>query len=467
MDLWDHQKAAISKALPYEGYLLAHDMGTGKTCTAINIINKIGAKCVLIMSPKSVVSVWTPEFRKFSETEFITVPLDTGGVKKKEATVREQITISNQLRKPIAVIVNYESAWRPPLGPSYEIQKGRNVMIDPGTLMRIPWDLVICDESHRIKGVGSKISWFCARLGKKVPRRLGLTGTPTPNDLLDLYAQFRFLDPRIFGTSFARFKKRYAVLGGFNNKQTLGFQNVPELNRKFYSITDFVKADEVQDLPETMHIQRSCKLAPKGRRVYDALEKDFVAEVEGKLISVDIALVKFLRLAQLAGGYAQLDDQERGEVIDNSKIETLADICEDLPFEEPIVVFCRFRNEIKRIKDVLSALGRSTAELSGSKNQLEEWKQGKFNSLVTQIQAGSLGVDMTRSRYCIFFSKDYNLGVYEQALKRTHRPGQTRRVVYYHVTAQNTADQVIYQALRKKKNVITHFLEMYRKRKAV
>jgi SNF2 family DNA or RNA helicase len=197
--LWNHQGIAADKALQHKGFLLGHDMGTGKSCTAIHIANRLDAKKVLVLSPKTVVSVWGPQFDLHSDRPYKTVALDKGKVSKKAARVLQELDLAHAANSRVVICVNYESAWRAPLGPVYN---QRNRIINRGALMSTQWDLVILDEIHRIKGPGSKVSWFCKSLGLKANRRLGLTGTPAPNSPLDFYAQFRFLDPSIFGTSF-------------------------------------------------------------------------------------------------------------------------------------------------------------------------------------------------------------------------------------------------------------------------
>jgi SNF2 family DNA or RNA helicase len=456
-------------ALQVPGFMLAHDMGTGKSCTAINFAGEIDAKTILIMSPKSVVSVWQPQFDTHASKPYKVIALDTGSVKVKAKTIIDAIDDARILDERLVIVLNYESAWRPPLGPSWKLVNGKNKMVKEGVLMAIHWDLVICDEIHRLKSPGSKVSLFAARLGKKADRRLGLTGTPAPNNLLDVYAQYRFLDPAVFGTSFHRFKKRYAVLGGYENKQVIGFQNVNELNHKFFSIAHKVKSEDVLDLPKVMHEQRICTLSPKCQKIYDSLEKNFIAQIDsGETVSVKIALTKLLRLSQIAGGYVKIDDDTGGKVlkdivVDDSKIDTVADIMQDLPLKEPMVIFTRFVNEIERLKTLSIKSGRTVCELSGRGNQLKEWQDGKFDDIIIQIQSGGLGVDLTRARICVFFSVGYSLGDFNQALARIHRPGQTRPCIYYHIIARGTVDELVYKSLRSKKKVIDYVLDKLKK----
>ena len=164
MDLWSHQKEAINRALKHEGYMFAFDMGTGKSRAAIEFANRIEADTVLIVCPKSVVSVWSPEFEKYSSREFDVISLDKGSVRQKAKHIETAIALAPIKKKPTAIVINYESIWRSPVGPDYD---KRNRMVSLGPVLSHTWDLVIMDESQKIKSQKSKVSWFCKTLGKK------------------------------------------------------------------------------------------------------------------------------------------------------------------------------------------------------------------------------------------------------------------------------------------------------------
>lgn len=346
------------------------------------------------------------------------------------------------------IVMNYEAVWRSPF--------------DSWVLNFANFDLVVCDESHRIKAAGSAISKYMAKLADRVPYRLCLTGTPMPQGPMDLYGQYRFLDKGIFGTSFTKFRARYAQvvpLGDTGVYKIVGYQNEDELHEKFYSIA--FRADrDVLDLPETIHNIREVDLEPKTLRVYKNLEHDFYAWIdEGKEVTVSNALAKILRLQQVTSGHIPTDDGDL-VTVGYEKAEALADLFEDIPAEEPIVVFCRFRHDLDIIKQTAEKAGRSAGELSGRLNQLAEWQTGKFNVLATQIQAGGVGVDLTRACYCIYYSVGHSLGDYEQSLARTHRPGQKRTVFYYHLIASGTIDEKVYKSLQDKKDIVRAILDL-------
>jgi SNF2 family DNA or RNA helicase len=335
-------------------------------------------------------------------------------------------------------------------------------LIGWGVLLGTKWDLVIADESHRIKSPNSKASWFAYQFTAKrrAKKRLALTGTPMPHSPLDIYAQFRFLDPSIFNTNYHRFKMRYAKiidLGDF--KKIVGFQNLPELNQRFYTRAHRVLKSDVLDLPPVVHVKSFCELDRKALKVYAMLKTAFVAWLDsGEQITASNILTKLLRLSQLTGGYFQADGAEKGVHIDHAKIDLLEDLLLGLPDKEPAVVFCRFRPEIERVKQLCEKLERHCAELSGAMNQLKEWQKGQYDVIVVQIRSGGLGVDLTRSCYGFYFSTGYSLGDFDQSLARLDRPGQTRKVTYHHLLAENTIDIDIYQSLEEKRDVVDSVL---------
>lgn len=346
------------------------------------------------------------------------------------------------------IVMNYEAVWRSPF--------------DSWVLNFAKFDLVVCDESHRIKAAGSKISRYLAKVADRVPFRLCLTGTPMPQGPMDIYGQYRFLDKGIFGTSFTKFRARYAQivpLGDTGAYKIVGYQNEDELHDKFYSIA--YRADrDVLELPEAIHIFREVELEPKTMKIYKGLEKDFYSWIgQGKEVTVSNALSKILRLQQVTSGHIPTDE---GDIITvgTEKTEVLADLFEDIPADEPIVVFCRFRHDLDAIKQAAEKVGRTACELSGRCNQLAEWQRGEYNVLAAQIQAGGVGVDLTRACYCIYYSVGHSLGDYEQSLARTHRPGQKRTVFYYHLIASGTIDEKVYKSLQDKKDIVRAILDL-------
>jgi len=461
MGLWPHQENTINKAMNHEGFGIFTEMATGKTLSAIHVIKRMQAQSVLIVCPKSVIQVWPYEFEKHGFTQYKILTLDKGTVAKKAQVAKQFIEGHTHTKEPFVIVINYESIWRPPLGPVYN---KANQLINAGLFLKTSWDCIVSDECHRISAPGSKVSFFMKRLGTKAKKRLGLTGTPLNGSPLSIYGQYRFLDPTVFGTSFHRFKMRYALYGGYQNHEIIDYINMDEFKMKLESISDRVRTQDVVDLPDRMFEIRTCQLCKSAQKIYNDLSKNFILEVsEGKLTTTT-ALTKLLRLQQLTGGSLPLDDGKYIEA-DDSKLNLLKDILIDFDTHEPVVIFCRFTKDIERVKKLCESkpLKRNVAELSGQMNQLQEWQNGKFDVLVVQIRAGGVGIDLTRSRYAIYYSMGYSLTDYEQSLARIHRPNQTRTTAYYTLIAENTIDMRVYMALKNKKKVVDDIIDSVQK----
>jgi SNF2 family DNA or RNA helicase len=146
----------------------------------------------------------------------------------------------------------------------------------------------------------------------------------------------------------------------------------------------------------------------------------------------------------------------RGERIDMGKEALLADFLDDLPSNEPVVVFCRFRSDLDCVRQAAATLRRRYGELSGQRRDLTEhaMMRDDVDVMGVQIQSGGVGVDFTRAAYAVYFSVNWALGDYDQSLARLHRPGQNRPVRYYHLLARDTVDEKVYKAFDTKREII-------------
>jgi len=343
--------------------------------------------------------------------------------------------------KQFVVVINYESAWREPFA---------------SWAKEVNFDLVVADECHRLKTPSGATSKFFARLAHHSKCRLGLTGTPLPHGPLDAYAQYRFLDPGIFGISYTRFRSEFAVMGGFEGKQVLSFKNLSDLHNKMFLIAYRVMSKDVFDLPPFSDTERYCTLSPEERRIYEEMSTNLCVDIKSGTITASNALVKLLRLQEITSGY--LD----GQPIGDSKKKLLADVLEDFEIKEPIVIFARFTNDLKNIKEVVESQGRRYAELSGHANQLSQWQIGNYDVLGVQIKSGREGVDFTRARYSIYYSLGFSLGDYDQSRKRLDRPGQQREGLYIHLLAEKSIDMKVMKALAIRQEIVASVLDQYK-----
>ena len=445
---WRHQVAALRFALErfalgLHGVLLAMGMGTGKTLVALIILMCLRALLVMISCPLRVVSVWVGEIERHIGARVVVVALDEDGgtVEQKMELAAAKMKLAAAMGVPCIVVINYDSAWRDPFAAWAEKQQ---------------WDLVIADEAHRLKASGGKASMFFKRIRKCANYRLALTGTPMPHSPLDIHPVFRFLDVTIFGPAFGPFRSRFAVMGGYQSKQVAGYQHLDELERLMSRIT-FRVGSEVLDLPPATHVTYHCDLCPEARRVYTGIEEDFVAEVQDGRVTATNALVKLIRLQQIANGVLKTDDGNQLR-IDDAKRRLLTDTLEDMGKDEPVVVFCRYHLDLDAVHEACRAVGFESLELSGRQDDLARWQKGDGQVLAVQTSAGGVGVDLTRARFSIYYSLGFSLGDYEQSEKRIHRPGQTRPVEYIHLVARNTVDVKIMRALARRAAIVESIL---------
>jgi SNF2 family DNA or RNA helicase len=446
---WRHQAEAVEFIRQLyrrgkRGAMIAAVMGTGKSAMTVYLCVEEGFQLILILCPLRVVQVWRPQFEMHSTVPFMVAPLDDSfsNVRAKRDEAERKIRLGKTRGVPVVIVINYDSAWRTPFAE---------------WALRQKWGLVVADECHRLKAPGGKASRYLARLGKAARFRLGLSGTPMPHSPLDVYGYFRFIDATIFGWSFNRFRQHFAVMGGYQNHQVVAYDNLDELNRKFYSVT-FACGKDVLDLPPEVHITYACQLGGEARRTYRSLKRNLMAELDAGEVTAANALVKLLRLQQITGGFIRTDDGQDVQ-IDSAKMNLLRDVLEDIDPQEAVVVFCRFHKDLEAVNRVADETGRRSLELSGRMDELKQWQAGDAPVLAAQIDSGGVGVDLTRARYSIYYSLGFSLGSYEQSLARIHRPGQTRPVEYIHLLAQDTVDEQVMAALARRSDVINSVLQ--------
>lgn len=447
---WMHQRRAFWWAYQREASMLAITMGGGKTKIGIDLLVNWGCTATLVVSPLSAVEdVWMPGIQAHMMGQYDVLDISQGPVKKRTSKAIDFMEEEGSWSK--ILLINHESVWREPFA-SWAASR--------------MWDLIIVDESHRIKSAGSKVAKYFNRLGMHARRRLGLTGTPTPHSILDAYGQFRFLDRGVYGDVYEDFEAEYAILkpGFMGRPEPTGkFKNLDQFRKKFFSVAIQID-DSEQGLPQVVDMPYTkVSLEPAAIKVYNDVLHEFMSEVELGTITAKNAGVKLLRLHQIASGTVPTEDGRLVE-ISSAKKDALREMLQnEIPEHEPVVVFTRFKPEIRHVMSVLQESGISAAEMSGSKNQLQEWKRGEARVLVAQIQAVKEAVDCTRSAYGIFYSTGISLGDYEQCRKRLHRPPQKRMVRFFHILAKATKDVDTMRSLANRKDVIQESLKMDKK----
>lgn len=232
------------------GAALLMEMGTGKTLTTIGITGALSnagrIRRVLVVAPLSIVGVWEEEFQKFADFPYCLVVLSGNGSRKRD-TLRHMAGAVLQV-----AVVNYESAWR--------MEK------DLGA-----WrpDLIVADEGHKIKTHNISASRAMHRLGAKAGYRLLLTGTVITNKAVDVFSQYKFVNPAIFGQSFYAFRGRYFDMVGYGNHTPVLKKSMEaELMERMHSIAFRATKAECLDLPEMTDILRQVELEPAALQIY-------------------------------------------------------------------------------------------------------------------------------------------------------------------------------------------------------
>lgn len=439
---WPHQVECVDWLMRKRAGVIGFRMGGGKTYTSIVSLSGWGCKRILVLSPKSVVGVWRREFAKHCSEPHVVECLN-GPVAKMAMQLQE---FKKRLDPSLVsiVVVNYESAWRLPLAVA---------------LHEFKFDALVCDESHRIKSPTGRTSKYVAKLAGNVPYRHCLTGTFMPHSPLDAFAQMRVIEPRVFGWKYTAFRERYAVTHPQYKSHILKWINQDELKDKLADWVRYVDTRDVLELPELVNSTREFELGPKSRKAYRELETELVTLIDSEEITADNALVKLLRLQQITSGSMMVDDRQVD--FGTEKADALNDILEDIAKDEPVVVYCRFRNDIKEVARIAKLHGRRFGQVSGERKDLTQYATmpEDIDILAVQQAAGGLGIDLTRSSIGIWYSLSLSLGDFDQSIARQHRPGQVNRVRMIHLVAKGTIDEAIYLALDRKRAVVESVMD--------
>jgi SNF2 family DNA or RNA helicase len=440
---WPHQLVGYGLIAQNAGTLLWCDMGTGKTRIGVDAVTNIGDRRLnLVIAPKTIVAndVWPLNFDRYAGAPVDVVTLDMGtNVYRRMTQMAQAIRRQAQLKCTMCIIANYHAFLNPQFC---------------ALVQTVPWALMLADEVHTIKGAGAKMSRKIYFIGKHATRRVGLTGTACSHSLLDLYGQFRFLDDTVLGRSYARFKAAYAIPDQWNG--AIGFRDTEDLVERIAPRTIKVAKRDVVELPPVTFEKLYIDLHATERKAYREFEQRLVLEINDGVITASNALVKLLRLQQLASGYATDDAGVTVGVIESpAKREALHELLGNIAAHEPIVVFARFHPEIDDIRDTIIAMKRPYYELSGREDSLKEWLAAKDGGvLCVQIQKGGLGIDLTKACYGVWYSPGLSRGDYEQAIARLDRPGQTRPVTFFQIIPRHTRDAITYEAFESGRDAV-------------
>ena len=429
-------------SLKSRGAALLMEMGTGKSLTAIAITGALSQagriRRVLIVAPLSILGVWEEEFQKFAAFPYALAVL-SGSSARKLDTLRHMNGTALQV-----VVVNYESAWR--------LEKALTA-----------WhpDLIIADEGHKIKTHNIAASKAMHRMGAKASYRLLLTGTVITNKAIDVFSQYKFLNPAIYGNSFYAFRNRYFDM-------VLKKSMEGELTEKLHSISYRATKAECLDLPETTDVIRQVELEPAALRIYRGLVKESYAELANGEVTATNILTRLLRLSQLTGGFLGNDETVAVEQVSAAKLSALEDILDGAIAEgKKLVIIARFIPEIKAICRLLEKRGLGYSCITGEvKNRDEQvarfQKEPEVMAFVGQIATAGLGITLTAASTMVFYSLDYSMSNFEQTKARIHRVGQRMPCTYLYLVARGTVDEKVLAALESKADLARTLVDDYR-----
>lgn len=280
------------------------------------------------------------------------------------------------------------------------------------------------DESQSIKNFKANRSEVVQELGLNTVVNNILTGTPLTKGVGDLYSQFRFLDPKILGfKSYYSFRNRYCIMGGFDNKQIVGYQNLNELLATIEPFTHTVT--NPVDLPPQAHETRDVKMSAEQKRLLRELKTQMATMLDKDELTVENALSFYTRAAQIIGGHFATDSGALIPLEQNPKLDELHEICEGTG--QKIVVFCRFVPEVKLVHKSLHDYGsvRLDPEIEDPIDTVNRFQlDPECRILVSTYARGSRGFTMTAGKLMVRYSGTFNFEELVQSEKRIHRIGQ-------------------------------------------
>lgn len=527
-----HQKAGLRRLISTRGVCaLLFDPGMGKTAVVIDYAGLLALKSpreearVLVICPLVAVDTWVIQIEKFLSPQVHYWAEALGGSLKERAEAlaarggepfARSLTGKSYPRRRCharALHSDKSLAWGSRRGPNADeprmtptegpdgVRTPRlvlevinidtlasrsavgsrtmaDVMID--AIRRFDPDLVVVDESHKIKSAQGNASRVLGRLSKYVPRRVLLTGTVMPHSPLDVFGQWRFLEPTAFGkkeadgtystATFGAFKERFAVLGGWMGKEIKGFVNLDEMQSIMSRNSVVARKADALDLPPTLDSEVSVELSPAETKAYQDMKDQLAIQLaNGSLASVPNRLAQMMRLRQITSGHVPDDVTGMTITLGTSKVKTIASLVHDtLVGEKRIVVFALFTHEIQMLEKALAKDGTTVFVISGSTPQEDRVRMRYvFGSdsperivLIAQIKTMSLAVnELVTASHAIFASMSMQRDDYVQARDRLDRIGQTQPVTFWHAIVPGTVDSVILQSHRDRTDLETAMLK--------
>lgn len=454
---YDHQLDALHKTYGLRTSGLFMDMRTGKTKVVIDLHSAMRMEDkldrVLLICPLSLRKNWVREIAIHAPIDIDAHLLDTSKPKK----FQEWLTTPHEFKW---LIVGVES-----------LAVGSAIQYTEKFLLTSNRSSCVIDESSKIKNPAANRSKNCVKLGRMAEYRTIMTGTPIANGPLDLYMQFEFLDPDIIGVGdFYSFRNRYAVMGGYESREVIGYQNLDELIEIVTPFVFQVRQADVLDIPEKIRIIRTVQMSTEQEKIYKQMKKNKALITPDKRMVVKNTLEHMLRLQEIAGGSVSYENQTddpnvasvRKERIagKNPKIEELLQVTRE--YEGQTIVWCNFKSEIYWAVEALKTeygddqvveIHGDVSEEMRDINVNELFQGSKVRFIVGNAATGGMGLTMNKAMVEIYYSNSFNFIDRQQSEERATGLNKPKGVVIVDLITESTVDEVIYEALVEKKDV--------------
>lgn len=424
----DYQKYAIEYIKSHPITALFLDMGLGKTVTTLTAIRDLmydtfKARRVLVVAPLRVArDTWPEEIRKWDHLKDLTYSVVVGIVAERRRALQKEADI---------YIVNRENlAWL------YQNS-------------RLDFDMVVLDELSSFKNAKSKRFKAMKAMRPEVKRIVGLTGTPSGNGLMDLWAEFRLLDMgERLGQYISQYRSLYFKPDKRNGMVVFSYKPLPGAEEVIYhqiaDITVSMKANDYLEMPELVSVAKEVTLSEKEKKRYDELKKSLVLELPGGEVTAANAASLTMKLSQMANGAIYTDDKNVVG-IHNRKLDALEDLVESAN-GQPVLVAYWFKHDKDRIQKRMEA-----RELKEPQD-FADWNAGKISVALIHPASAGHGLNLQQGgSILIWFGLTWSLELYQQTNARLWRQGQqSRTVIIQHIVAKGTIDERILKVLEHK-----------------
>lgn len=415
------------------------------TLTAINELKfyRFQVRKVLVIAPKKVAEgTWQKECAKWDHLNHLRISTVLGSEKKRMAALNATADLCIINRENVTWLVDlYRDQW--------------------------PFDMVVVDEFSSFKSHSAKRFKSLAAIRPHVSRFVGLTGTPSPNSLMDLWSQVYLLDGgERLEKRFGGFRDRYFRPGRHNGYVV--YEYLPRkgareaILSKISDICISMKAEDYLSLPDCIDDEVPVVLDKTARKAYDTLERQMVLALEDDDLTVTSAAALSNKLLQLANG-ALYDDSRGVHEIHRAKVDAFLELLESL-CGKPALVFYSFQHDKDRLLDALHKTGLKVRLLESVDDQ-DAWNAGEVDVLLAHPASCAYGLNLQQGgNHIVWFGLPWNYELYVQANKRLHRQGQTEKVIVHHLVVQDSRDEDVMKALGKKEKAQDYVLESLKAR---